>query len=91
MNPVISVYFIVNGISFHFQSITANVLMGYLSPTTYSVSNTVKRALLIWVSIVVFGNAVTMGAWIGTAFMLAGILLYNQAKTEVVKAVSAAD
>ncbi|OQV13834.1 Solute carrier family 35 member E2B [Hypsibius exemplaris] len=91
VNPLIVGYFLINGISFHLQSITANVLMGFLSPTTYSVSNTVKRALLIWISTLVFGNPVTVGAWIGSAFMIAGILLYNQAKTEVVKSVTAAD
>ncbi|XP_055335098.1 solute carrier family 35 member E2A-like [Paramacrobiotus metropolitanus] len=81
----------VNGISFHVQSITANVLMGYLSPTTYSVSNTVKRALLIWCSILIFGNALTMGAWIGTGLMFIGVLLYNRAKSAAVTAAFTSD
>ncbi|GAU97731.1 hypothetical protein RvY_08977 [Ramazzottius varieornatus] len=85
------IWYLIDGISFHFQSITANVLMGYLSPTTYSVSNTVKRALLIWCSILVFGNPVSLGAWIGTFLMLIGILLYNRAKTAVVRSVAMAD
>lgn len=91
LDPVLFVWYLIDGVSFHCQSITANVLMGYLSPTTYSVSNTVKRALLIWCSILIFGNPVSIGAWIGTFCMLFGILLYNRAKTAVVRSVAMAD
>ncbi|VDI60119.1 solute carrier family 35, member E2 [Mytilus galloprovincialis] len=42
---MISAY-IINGICFHFQSISAYVLMSYISPVTHSVANTVKRAFL---------------------------------------------
>ncbi|XP_014667924.1 PREDICTED: solute carrier family 35 member E2-like [Priapulus caudatus] len=70
-----------DGVFFHFQSITAYVLMSYISPVTHSVANTVKRALLIWLSVIVFGNSVTVLSAVGTAIVLVGVLLYNQAQT----------
>ncbi|XP_037088578.1 solute carrier family 35 member E2B-like isoform X2 [Pollicipes pollicipes] len=69
-----------NGLSFHMQSFTAYVLMGYISPVTYSVANTVKRALLIWFSVLIFGNAVSVLSGVGTATVLLGVLCYNRAQ-----------
>ncbi|XP_049944589.1 solute carrier family 35 member E2A-like isoform X1 [Schistocerca serialis cubense] len=74
------VSFVLNGVFFHFQSITAYVLMDYISPVTHSVANTVKRAFLIWLSVLLFGNAVTMLSGLGTATVIAGVLLYNKAQ-----------
>ncbi|KAK4318198.1 hypothetical protein Pmani_010775 [Petrolisthes manimaculis] len=71
-----------DGISFHGQTITAYVLMSYISPVTYSVSNTVKRAFLIWLSVLLFGNPVTLWSGIGTVVVFIGVLLYNQATNE---------
>ncbi|CAH1774546.1 unnamed protein product [Owenia fusiformis] len=71
---------VLNGMFFHFQSITAYVLMGYISPVTHSVANTVKRAFLIWLSIIVFGNPVTFLSGLGTATVMVGVLLYNRAR-----------
>lgn len=69
-----------NGIFFHFQTITAYVLMDYISPVTHSVANTVKRALLIWLSILLFGNPVTFLSGVGTLTVILGVLLYNKAQ-----------
>eukprot|EP00057_Strongylocentrotus_purpuratus_P012150 XP_011666624.1 PREDICTED: solute carrier family 35 member E2 [Strongylocentrotus purpuratus] len=71
---------LVNGIFFHLQSITAYALMGRISPVTHSVANTVKRALLIWLSILTFGNPVTLYSGIGTLIVVFGVLLYNKAR-----------
>ncbi|XP_014290559.1 solute carrier family 35 member E2A [Halyomorpha halys] len=71
--------FVLNGIFFHFQSITAYVLMDYTSPVTHSVVNTLKRALLIWVSVLLFGNEVTALSALGTGLVFGGVLLYNRA------------
>ncbi|XP_064642092.1 solute carrier family 35 member E2A-like [Lineus longissimus] len=71
---------ILNGIFFHFQSITAYALMGYISPVTHSVANTVKRAFLIWLSVIVFGNPVTFLSGLGTLIVIIGVLLYNKAR-----------
>jgi len=71
---------VTNGFCFHLQSITAYALMGYISPITHSVANTTKRAILIWLSVLVFGNQVTFWSAAGTAFVLIGVLLYNKAR-----------
>ncbi|CAH1130280.1 unnamed protein product [Ceutorhynchus assimilis] len=73
-------YFILNGILFHFQSITAYVLMDYISPVTHSVANTAKRACLIWMSIFMFGNPVTQLSGLGTITVIIGVLLYITAQ-----------
>ncbi|XP_041480020.1 solute carrier family 35 member E2A-like [Lytechinus variegatus] len=77
---VLVVALIVDGIFFHLQSITAYALMGRISPVTHSVANTVKRALLIWLSILTFGNPVTLYSGIGTLIVVFGVLLYNKAR-----------
>lgn len=69
-----------NGVFFHFQSISAYVLMGYISPVTHSVANTVKRAFLIWISVILFGNPVTFLSGLGTIIVTVGVLLYTKAK-----------
>lgn len=71
---------IMNGFFFHLQSITAYALMGYISPVTHSVANTVKRASLIWLSIIMFGNQVTILGGIGSAVVILGVFLYNKAR-----------
>lgn len=47
---------------------------------SYSVASTVKHALSIWLSIIVFGNRVTSLSAAGTVLVTAGVLLYNKAK-----------
>lgn len=71
---------LLDGISFHGQTITAYVLMSYVNPVTYSVANTTKRACLIWLSVVIFGNPVTLLSWVGTAVVVCGVLLYGRAR-----------
>lgn len=72
--------FMLNGIFFHFQSITAYVLMDYISPVTHSVANTAKRAFLIWLSVLMFGNPVTLLSGLGTFVVITGVLLYIKAQ-----------
>lgn len=71
---------LLDGVSFHGQTITAYVLMSYVNPVTYSVANTTKRACLIWLSVIVFGNPVTLLSWLGTAVVVVGVLLYGRAR-----------
>eukprot|EP00040_Diaphanoeca_grandis_P024217 m.132866 g.132866 ORF g.132866 m.132866 type:complete len:396 (-) comp29636_c0_seq1:8-1195(-) len=49
----------IDGISFHMQSVTAYYTMSLLSPVSQSVANTLKRAILILLSILYFQNAVS--------------------------------
>ncbi|XP_034875888.1 solute carrier family 35 member E2A isoform X3 [Mirounga leonina] len=46
----------------------------------FSVAGTVKHALSIWLSVIVFGNRVTSLSAVGTILVTAGVLLYNKAK-----------
>nr|XP_048272922.1 solute carrier family 35 member E2B isoform X2 [Myodes glareolus] len=69
-----------DGALFHLQSVTAYALMGKISPVTFSVASTVKHALSIWLSIIVFGNKITSLSAIGTILVTVGVLLYNKAR-----------
>lgn len=69
-----------DGLVFYLQSLFAYLLMSLISPVTFSVSNTVKRAGLIWFSILVFGNKVTPLNLFGTALVVAGVFLYQRAR-----------
>lgn len=80
------VAFLFNGVFFHFQSITAYALMSYISPVTHSVANTAKRATLIWLSVIIFGNSVTFLSAVGTVTVILGVLLYNKARQYTDKA-----
>jgi len=44
------------------------------------VANTVKRAFLIWLSVIVFSNPVTFLSGLGTAVVTFGVLSYTKAK-----------
>ena len=65
---------------FHMQSVMAYAVMGLISPVTQSVANTLKRALLIWLSILFFGNPVTTSSAVGTAICIGGVFAYNTAR-----------
>ncbi|XP_054722447.1 solute carrier family 35 member E2B-like [Uloborus diversus] len=71
---------VLNGISFHCQSITEYSLLSFISPVTHSVANTVKRAFLIWLSVITFGNKVTFLGGLGTTIVIFGVFGYNKAK-----------
>ncbi|KAM8927451.1 solute carrier family 35 member E2B [Pelodytes ibericus] len=74
------VLLLIDGVLFHLQSVTAYALMGKISPVTFSVASTVKHALSIWLSIIVFGNKITSLSAIGTVFVIIGVMLYNKAR-----------
>merc|ERR1712029_1175174 len=69
-----------NGVFFHYQTISAYALIDYISPVTHSVANTGKRALLIWLSVILFGNPVTFLIGLGTLVVIVGVLIYNKAR-----------
>ncbi|XP_062315724.1 solute carrier family 35 member E2A [Osmerus eperlanus] len=69
-----------DGALFHLQSVTAYALMGRISPVTFSVASTVKHAMSIWLSIIVFSNHITVLSAFGTVLVFFGVLLYNKAK-----------
>ncbi len=59
--------------------LTQIVILGILR-LYFSVVNTVKRAFLIWLSIILFGNEVTMLSGLGTVIVIIGVTLYNKAQ-----------
>ncbi|KAM7410966.1 hypothetical protein PAMA_021095 [Pampus argenteus] len=69
-----------DGVLFHLQSVTAYALMGRISPVTFSVASTVKHALSVWLSIIVFSNQITLLSAAGTAFVFIGVFFYNKAR-----------
>ena len=75
-------YLLLNGMAFHLQSVMAYAVMGLISPVSQSVANTLKRALLIFLSILYFGNPVTWLSAIGTATCIGGVFAYNHARRE---------
>lgn len=79
-NKYLIFMFLLNGFMFYMQSLTAFGLMSLISPVTFSVSNTVKRAFLIWLSVLVFGNEVTALSAVGTFMVTCGVFLYQRAK-----------
>uniref|UniRef100_A0A8D2AI56 Solute carrier family 35 member E2B n=1 Tax=Sciurus vulgaris TaxID=55149 RepID=A0A8D2AI56_SCIVU len=79
-NQDVVLLLLTDGALFHLQSVTAYALMGKISPVTFSVASTVKHALSIWLSIIVFGNKITSLSAIGTILVTVGVLLYNKAR-----------
>lgn len=70
--------FIFNG-TFHFgQSLVAFVLLGMVSPVTYSVASLIKRVVVIMFAIVWFGNPMTGIQGMGFGLTFAGLYLYDR-------------
>ncbi|XP_041860566.1 solute carrier family 35 member E2A-like [Melanotaenia boesemani] len=69
-----------DGCLFHLQSVTAYALMGRISPVTFSVASTVKHALSVWLSVIVFSNQITVLSATGTLLVFVGVFLYNKAR-----------
>jgi len=80
INQYTATMLFVNGVVFYSQSLLAYLLMSYISPVTFSVSNTVKRACLIWFSVIVFNNKVSAMSAFGTVLVVCGVFLYQRAR-----------
>lgn len=72
--------YLFNGFVYHIQSVAAYAVMAYISPITHSVANTVKRAVLIWLSVLLFHNPVTFLSGFGTFIVICGVIFYNKAR-----------
>lgn len=74
----LSLEFIFNG-TFHFgQSLIAFVLLGMVSPVTYSVASLIKRVAVIIFAIVWFGNPMTKLQGFGFILTFIGLYLYDR-------------
>ncbi|TIA42403.1 TPT-domain-containing protein [Aureobasidium pullulans] len=70
--------FIFNG-SFHFgQNLVAFVLLGLVSPVTYSVASLFKRVFVIVFAIIWFGNPMTGIQGFGIGLTILGLYLYDR-------------
>eukprot|EP00730_Choanoeca_flexa_P015031 TRINITY_DN6789_c0_g2_i1.p1 TRINITY_DN6789_c0_g2~~TRINITY_DN6789_c0_g2_i1.p1 ORF type:complete len:365 (+),score=57.10 TRINITY_DN6789_c0_g2_i1:70-1164(+) len=70
----------IDAVFYHLQSVTAYCTMNHLSPVSQSVANTVKRAMLIWLSILYFGNDITILSGMGIVTVIAGVFAYNHCR-----------
>ncbi|XP_078805869.1 solute carrier family 35 member E2A isoform X2 [Oryzias latipes] len=61
-------------------SVTAYALMGRISPVTFSVASTVKHALSVWLSVLIFSNRITVLGATGTVLVFIGVFLYTKAR-----------
>ena len=66
---------------YHLQSVAAYYCVDSVAPVTMSVANTLKRGILIVLSIVYFGNDVFVTTYFGMAIILAGIGLYTYVRS----------
>ncbi|KAL3778384.1 hypothetical protein HJC23_003193 [Cyclotella cryptica] len=71
---------LIDAIFYHLQSVSAYCTMGCMSPVSQSVANTLKRALLVWASILYFGNPVTSNGIVGILMVVSGVFLYNHVR-----------
>merc|ERR1712141_961356 len=81
MTGQMAMIYLFNGICFHFQTISGIALMEAISPVTHSVVNTLKRAVLIWVSVIIFKNPITLFSGMGTIIVVTGVLMYQKVKS----------
>ncbi|ETV69994.1 hypothetical protein, variant [Aphanomyces astaci] len=68
-----------NGMAYYVQSALAYRVMSLLSPVSHSVVSTLKRALLIVLSIYRYGEPATLGNYVGMMFVLGGVYLFHRA------------
>eukprot|EP00055_Hartaetosiga_balthica_P008252 m.30078 g.30078 ORF g.30078 m.30078 type:complete len:367 (+) comp6202_c0_seq1:169-1269(+) len=73
---------ILGGICNSFQTIFAFTFLSYVTPVTYSVANVAKRIVIIFVSMFIFRNPVTLPNIIGVLVAIGGIGMYNKAKLD---------
>ncbi|KAF6719772.1 Solute carrier family 35 member E2 [Oryzias melastigma] len=79
-NQDIILLLLFDGCLFHLQSVTAYALMGRISPVTFSVASTVKHALSVWLSVLIFSNRITILGATGTVLVFIGVFLYTKAR-----------
>ncbi|KAJ8602624.1 hypothetical protein CTAYLR_010203 [Chrysophaeum taylorii] len=74
------VYYAADLVCYHAQSIAAYFVVASLTPVSVSVANTLKRSLLIALSVAYFGNQMTLASVLGVLIVIAGVCLYNAAR-----------
>lgn len=75
-------FIFVDCVFYHLQSVTAYYTMSLLSAVSQSVANTAKRALLILLSILWFGNPISIWSGTGMIVVFLGVCLYNHCRIQ---------
>jgi len=77
--------FLASGFHFFMYQMSSFWVLSQVPPITHSVLNTLKRVVIIIVSIIVFRNPVTAQGAAGTAIAIGGVLLYSLTKAKFAK------
>merc|ERR1712232_445563 len=72
---------ILSGLFHYLNNEVMYLALSNVHPVTLAVGNTLKRIVIMVISLLVFRNPITLQAGIGCAIGLAGALLYSLAKT----------
>lgn len=72
--------FFLNGVSHFLQNVFAFSILSQVSPVTYSIASLIKRIVVIVVSIVWFGQSVSILQGFGIFLTVIGLLMYQNAK-----------
>jgi len=72
---------IASGFHFFMYQLSSFWVLSCVQPITHSVLNTLKRVVIIIVSIIVFRNPVTPQSALGTGIAIGGVLLYSITKS----------
>ena len=73
----VALYMLIAAVFFHTQSVSAYCTMSLMSPVSMSVANTLKRTLMIFISILYFHNTVGVSNVGGILMVVGGVALYN--------------
>lgn len=73
-------YMVINSLFSYAQSCLAITLINNVTPVTYSIAGLIKRIFVILVSLIFFGDNVTLLQGIGITITFIGLFLYNNAR-----------
>merc|ERR1719442_363306 len=76
---------VASGFYFYMYQLSSFWVLSCVPPITHSVLNTLKRVVIIIVSIIVFRTPVTLQSACGTATAIGGVLLYSLTKSHYAK------
>ncbi|KAM3569473.1 hypothetical protein VYU27_008428, partial [Nannochloropsis oceanica] len=73
-------YLVYSGLTFFLYNEVAFAALESLHPISHAVANTIKRVVIIVVSVLVFRNPMSTQSIIGSSTAVIGVLLYSLAK-----------
>ena len=73
---------ILSGLFYFLYNEVAFLCLDNVAPLTHALGNTIKRVVIIIVSVIVFGTNMTAQGALGSAIAIFGVLLYSMAKNK---------